>query len=129
VWYSVVRCIEGAPPGWYSVSKGALWGNAGEKKKGVIEILLQDVLRNPYVWAFAISYFFVYVVRQGVTSWFVFYLKVRSHTHLPSPATLVGESLPLCSFWVRSCGTVGPPQLSGARLIRGGTALGKGPRE
>ena len=39
---------------------------------------MEDCLKNPYVWLFAISYFFVYVVRQGVTSWFIFYLKVRA---------------------------------------------------
>lgn len=37
---------------------------------------MEDCLKNPYIWLFAISYFFVYVVRQGVTSWFIFYLKV-----------------------------------------------------
>ena len=30
--------------------------------------------RNPYVVGLALTYFFIYVVRQGVTSWFVFYL-------------------------------------------------------
>lgn len=37
-------------------------------------MLVQDVLRNPYLWGLALTYFFIYVVRQGVTSWFVFYL-------------------------------------------------------
>lgn len=30
--------------------------------------------RNPFVVGLALTYFFIYVVRQGVTSWFVFYL-------------------------------------------------------
>ena len=34
-------------------------------------------MKSPYVWLFAIAYFFVYVVRQGVTSWFIFYLQAR----------------------------------------------------
>eukprot|EP01025_Chloroclados_australasicus_P053278 TRINITY_DN6259_c0_g1_i1.p1 TRINITY_DN6259_c0_g1~~TRINITY_DN6259_c0_g1_i1.p1 ORF type:complete len:583 (-),score=60.98 TRINITY_DN6259_c0_g1_i1:344-1972(-) len=49
-----------------------------EEKKGgpsIMEILKQEVINNPYIWLFAISYFFIYVIRQGVTSWFVFYLK------------------------------------------------------
>lgn len=33
-----------------------------------------QVLKNPYIWGMALTYFFIYVVRQGVTSWFVFYL-------------------------------------------------------
>ena len=44
----------------------------------MMQALKEDVLTNKYIWLFAIAYFFVYVVRQGVTSWFVFYLKVRS---------------------------------------------------
>eukprot|EP01026_Neomeris_dumetosa_P027132 TRINITY_DN22078_c0_g1_i1.p1 TRINITY_DN22078_c0_g1~~TRINITY_DN22078_c0_g1_i1.p1 ORF type:complete len:398 (+),score=72.90 TRINITY_DN22078_c0_g1_i1:316-1509(+) len=40
----------------------------------VKEILFQNVLRNPYIWGMALTYFFIYVIRQGVTSWFVFYL-------------------------------------------------------
>lgn len=44
----------------------------------MIQSLMSDVLTSPYVWLFAISYFFVYVIRQGTTSWFIFYLKVRS---------------------------------------------------
>ena len=47
-----------------------------EEKPGLLKLLVDNCLKNVYVWLFAISYFFVYVVRQGVTSWFIFYLKV-----------------------------------------------------
>lgn len=33
------------------------------------EKLFKYVLSNPYVWLLAISYFFIYFVRQGVSSW------------------------------------------------------------
>jgi hypothetical protein len=33
-----------------------------------------EVVRSPTVWLLAFSYFFVYMVRQGSTSWLVFYL-------------------------------------------------------
>lgn len=33
------------------------------------EKLFKYVLSNPYVWLLAVSYFFVYFVRQGVSSW------------------------------------------------------------
>lgn len=81
------RLSRGAGPevGTSRVRGFVVGGGTGEPKKGVFQILTQDVLRNPYVWAFAISYFFVYVVRQGVTSWFVFYLKVAG---LPPPPPL-----------------------------------------
>lgn len=35
----------------------------------LMEKLLKHVFSNPYVWLLAISYFFVYFVRQGVSSW------------------------------------------------------------
>ena len=44
-------------------------------KRGMMQALKEDVLTNKFIWLFALAYFFVYVVRQGVTSWFVFYLK------------------------------------------------------
>jgi len=36
--------------------------------------LVNNVLKNPFIWGMALTYFFIYIVRQGVTSWFVFYL-------------------------------------------------------
>ncbi|KAK9908663.1 hypothetical protein WJX75_001165 [Coccomyxa subellipsoidea] len=62
---------EGAPKKKVVEEKPA----AKEDKPGLLTLLVEDCLKNPYVWLFAISYFFVYVVRQGVTSWFIFYLK------------------------------------------------------
>ena len=52
-----------------------------EEKPGLLTLLVEDCLKNPYIWLFAISYFFVYVVRQGVTSWFIFYLKACTNRH------------------------------------------------
>jgi len=43
-------------------------------KESLITMLVNNVLRNPFIWGMALTYFFIYVVRQGVTSWFVFYL-------------------------------------------------------
>jgi OPA family sugar phosphate sensor protein UhpC-like MFS transporter len=40
----------------------------------VKRILLEQVLNNKFVWALAISYFFVYVVRSGIDSWGNIYL-------------------------------------------------------
>jgi len=57
-----------------------------KEKKTMMQSLTQDCLRSPAVWLLALAYFFVYVVRQGVTSWFVFYLKARG---VPNPAVAV----------------------------------------
>ena len=35
---------------------------------------MENVLKNPYIWGMALTYFFIYVIRQGVTTWFVFFL-------------------------------------------------------
>ena len=53
---------EGAPPA------------APEKRESLVDLLVNDCLKNPFVVGLAITYFFIYVVRQGITSWFVFYL-------------------------------------------------------
>ena len=45
-----------------------------QPQESLLTLLLNNVLKNPYIWAMALTYFFIYVVRQGVTSWFVFYL-------------------------------------------------------
>lgn len=45
-----------------------------QKKESLVDLLVNDCLKNPFVVGLAITYFFVYVVRQGITSWFVFYL-------------------------------------------------------
>lgn len=56
----------------------------------VKEILMLDVLPNPWVWLFAITYFFVYAVRQGTSSWFVHYLmNVKGISDLPAAAAQV----------------------------------------
>ena len=47
---------------------------APQQKESLLSLLLNNVLKNPYIWGMALTYFFIYVVRQGVTSWFVFYL-------------------------------------------------------
>lgn len=46
--------------------------DAGEKaeKPSMISVLITTVLKNPYIWGMALTYFFIYVIRQGVTSWF-----------------------------------------------------------
>lgn len=45
-----------------------------EVKPSLIKLLIDNVLTNPFIWGMALTYFFIYIVRQGVTSWFVFYL-------------------------------------------------------
>lgn len=53
-------------------------------KESLLSLLVNNVLKNPFIWGMAFTYFFIYVVRQGVTSWFIFYLiKVMTLASLP----------------------------------------------
>jgi sugar phosphate permease len=63
----------GYPPVEIVAKKQAKPGQA-KPKESLLQLLVQNVLKNPYIWGMALTYFFIYVVRQGVTSWFVFYL-------------------------------------------------------
>jgi sugar phosphate permease len=67
---------------------------AGQKEStggpSATEILMQDVLSNPWVWLFGVAYFFTYMIRQGTSSWFVHYLmNVKGITDLPAAAAQV----------------------------------------
>eukprot|EP00775_Hariotina_reticulata_P005477 gene5477-5712_t len=49
-------------------------GAPAKPKPNLLKQLVNNVLKNPFIWGMALTYFFIYIVRQGVTSWFVFYL-------------------------------------------------------
>jgi MFS transporter, OPA family, sugar phosphate sensor protein UhpC len=47
---------------------------AEEKPLTTRQLLVDYVLKNPYMWVLAVAYFFVYAVRTGINDWTVFYL-------------------------------------------------------
>jgi len=47
---------------------------SGLQKPSTMDIVVKYVLFNKAIWALAFSYFFLYVVRQGMTSWGQFYI-------------------------------------------------------
>jgi sugar phosphate permease len=49
----------------------------------------------PQIWALAFTYFFIYVVRQGVTSWLVFYLMAEKGATDAAQAALTVSGLEL----------------------------------
>lgn len=63
-----------------------------EKELSAKQILVQYVLGNKYIWLLAISYFFVYVVRQAVNDWSVLFL-VKEKAYTPMTAATC-----VCSF-------------------------------
>ena len=50
------------------------YSEQNEPKINLWDNLLHNVLSNPFIWGLAFTYFCVYVIRQGITSWSVFYL-------------------------------------------------------
>ncbi len=52
---------------------------AEEKELSAKEVLFRYVLNNNYIWMLGAAYFFVYVVRQGITDWGVLYLTQGKH--------------------------------------------------
>lgn len=45
-----------------------------DEKLSLLQNLKKNVLSNPFIWGLALTYFCVYIIRQAVTSWSVFYL-------------------------------------------------------
>ncbi len=46
-----------------------------EKELSAKEILFSYVLKNPWIWILAVSYFFIYVVRTAINDWGVLFLR------------------------------------------------------
>ncbi len=49
-------------------------GKGEERELSTKEILFKYILTNKYIWILAFSYFFVYMIRQGVNDWGMLYL-------------------------------------------------------
>eukprot|EP00879_Flechtneria_rotunda_P013225 GHRR01013810.1.p1 GENE.GHRR01013810.1~~GHRR01013810.1.p1 ORF type:complete len:450 (+),score=159.08 GHRR01013810.1:172-1521(+) len=64
-------------------------------KGGSMMDYLGSVLKLPSIWALAFTYFFIYVVRQGVTSWLVFYLMAEKGAADAGSAALTVSGLEL----------------------------------
>lgn len=45
-----------------------------ESSQSSKKTFVEYILKNPYIWLLAISYFFVYVVREGVNQWTILFL-------------------------------------------------------
>ncbi|KAG1676380.1 hypothetical protein FOA52_001175 [Chlamydomonas sp. UWO 241] len=74
IGYPPVEPIEAKKPKKAQATSTATSTAAADAEPSLWDNLLNKVLKNPFIWGMALTYFFIYVVRQGVTSWFVFYL-------------------------------------------------------
>lgn len=63
-------------------------GKKLEKDQLSTRELLQEVLSNKYIWILAISYFFLYVLRMGISDWTgLFLYETKGYTALGSSGT------------------------------------------
>lgn len=61
-----------------------------EKELSVKEILFQHVLNNRYIWILAISYFFVYIIRQSVNDFgALFLMKQKGYSIMAANGSVV----------------------------------------
>lgn len=78
--------IEKFRQDWAGASKDEV---EHEHELSTREILMDHVLKNPYIWLLAASYFFVYVVRTGVNDWSAIYLiEEKGYTKLGANGTI-----------------------------------------
>lgn len=62
----------------YSMEEGV---KKDERELSVKEILFGYVLTNKYIWILAVSYFFIYIVRQAINDWtFLYFTEVKGYT-------------------------------------------------
>lgn len=54
----------GYPPVEPAGDKPAAAGAPAKKKPNLLKQLLNNVLKNPFIWGMALTYFFIYIVRQ-----------------------------------------------------------------
>ncbi|MBS0621190.1 MAG: MFS transporter family glucose-6-phosphate receptor UhpC [Verrucomicrobia bacterium] len=70
-----------------------------ETELSVKEILFQHVLRNKYIWVLAISYFFVYIIRQAVNDFgALFLMQAKGYSIMAASASV---------FWFEAGGICG----------------------
>jgi OPA family sugar phosphate sensor protein UhpC-like MFS transporter len=63
------------------------------------EILFKYVLKNKYIWILALTYFFIYVIRQAVNDWtLVFLVESKGYSYLAAGT---------CIFWFEAGGFIG----------------------
>ena len=70
-----------------------------EKEISIKEVLLKYVLSNKYIWILAISYFFVYIIRQAVNDFgALFLIKQKGYSMMAASASI---------FWFEAGGILG----------------------
>lgn len=70
-----------------------------EEELSVKEILFKHVLNNPYIWVLAVSYFFVYLIRQAVNDFSaLFLMNVKGYSILKASGSV---------FWFEAGGICG----------------------
>jgi OPA family glycerol-3-phosphate transporter-like MFS transporter len=75
--------VSGLPPiEEYRNDYPAIEKADSEKELGTRDLLVNYILKNPYIWLFAGANFFVYIARYGMLDWGPYYLQEVKHASL-----------------------------------------------
>ncbi len=76
-------------------------GSSLKEKSGLStkELLYDYVIKNKYIWALAVAYFLIYIIRTAVNDWSMFYLVEMKHYSLKQAG--------VCLFWFEWGGLAG----------------------
>ena len=79
------------------------------------EIVVKYVLRNRAIWALAFSYFFLYIVRQGMTTWGQFFIVDQKGVAMAQAAATL-SALEIGGFFGGLCSGVLSDACDGFRM-------------
>jgi hypothetical protein len=92
-------------------------GAAGAaERESTRDIVVKYVLRNSAIWSLAFSYFFLYIVRQGMTSWGQFYIVDQKGVSSAAQAAATMSGLEIGGFFGGLCSGVLSDACNGFRM-------------
>ena len=118
--YTALKASRAAAKAAKAAARGE---EPGVPQLSLLENLRKNILSNPFIWGLALTYFCVYVVRQGVTSWSIFYLIKEKGVADAGAAALRVSGLEIGGL----LGSLVAGRVSDAAIARGGPggAVGK----
>jgi sugar phosphate permease len=99
-----------------SESGGGTKTAGAAERESTRDIVVKYVLRNKAIWALAFSYFFLYIVRQGMTSWGQFYIVDQKGVSSAAQAAATMSGLEIGGLFGGLCSGVLSDACNGFRM-------------